>query len=148
MIDQGSGAGGPGSSPARVFRVLHAAIFLGLVIVGVVFGAVARLRQGSELVPVKNLAPILATVGAVLLVLALAVLRPRIPARPAEQSPDEYWKHADTRGLTVLLWVALESSGMVSAVGYLLTGTAIAAAMAGAAILALFAVRPSRLESL
>ena len=47
----------------------------------------------------------------------------------------------------MLLWVALEAAGMVSAIGYLLTGGTAPAVVAGIAILALLAVRPSRLDA-
>jgi|SoiMethySBSTD1v2_1073268.scaffolds.fasta_scaffold00416_16 hypothetical protein len=60
---------------------------------------------------------------------ALVLLRPRIPKRSAGQTPAQYW--ADTAVLTRVLrfWFSLEGSGVMAAVGFFLGNRPIGAVL-------------------
>lgn len=132
--------------PARVVRILHAALLASLTLVGAVFYFV---RRATFLAPIAGAALVsraLIIVAAVTLFLATTMLRRRLPERPLGQDARGYWSDGAARSAAIVLWAATEGAGMLGAVGYLLTG---GAALAGAFLLALAALvlfRPGRLE--
>ncbi len=107
---------------ARGARILHAALVIGSILVGVVFFFVVRLA------------------------FAIAFFRPRIPQRRMDQGPDEYWMTNEARGAAVIVWATVEAAGLIAWVGYFLTGRAVPAAVAALAVVTLITLRPSRLE--
>ncbi len=98
------------------------------------------------MVQAPHLDLVLAGVGAATLAGALAVLRPRVPARCSEESPEVYWAEATTRAAAIVLWATVEGGGVVASVGYLLTGALAPAVVAAFAIAALLSLRPARLQ--
>lgn len=130
---------------ARQARILHAALVLGVALVGVVFFFVLK-----TIGPAFPRAPILSFVTAGLglgnVAAALGVFRSKIPQRSSEQAPDEYWTSNEVRGMAIVMWAIIEGGGLVAWVGYLLTGTPVPAGVGLLAIAALILVRPSRLE--
>ena len=130
---------------ARIARILHAALTAGLALAGAVLLFVARTRVTPVAGDSVGLA--IAVVAVLLLAVALRVLRPRVPQRPFDQSPDDYWGANVNRLSAIVLWAIVESAGMLGWVGHLLTG-ALAPAVAGVlAVLGLIALRPSRLAA-
>ncbi len=131
---------------ARTVRLLHAAILTGLVAIGLALAVIVLVLRGPLLPQAPNLALVMAGAGAAMLAGALALLRPRVPARPAEQSPEAYWEDAGNRRAAVLLWAVVEGGGIVAATGYLLTGALGPAVIGVFAIAALLSLRPARLQ--
>ena len=135
----------PVVDPSRSARLLHAALAGGLALAGVVFAlsvAVLKGPLGDAPIPAVAFAAVaLAQIG-----VALAVFRPRIPARRFDQSAEDYWSSSEVRGRSVVVWALLEGAGLFAAVGYVLTGGIAAAAVALIALVALLGVRPLRLE--
>jgi len=133
------------SDAARGVRILHAALAIGLSVVAATFVLVLR-----SLGPLLTTTPLIgyATVGLGLANLAVVVgfFRPRIPQRPVDQLPDEYWATTEARAAVIVIWAMIEGAGLISLVGYLLTGSVVPAAVAALAIVTLIVLRPALLE--
>ena len=129
----------------RAIRIIHLSLVLGLVIVAGVF-YILRQRTGLTFGFGPSLGMIMAGIGLVNLTIALGFLTPRFPERPADQAPDDYWAPSETRGAAIILWALVEAAAILSWLGYLLTGSRVAAAVGLLAILALSLLRPARFE--
>jgi hypothetical protein len=130
----------------RVVRILHTALLGGLILSGAMLYLVRRVLQAPSVGEAHVLTLVLAVVPAVLLVIAVGTLRPRVPDRRPEQDSDAYWSDAGTRGSAIVLWVAIEGAGLVGAVGYFLTGGTAPAVAFALALAALVLFRPETLE--
>ena len=129
----------------RAIRIIHIALVLGLVLIAGMF-FVLRQRTGLMLGVGPFLGVVLAAIALVNLTLALGFLAPRLPRRPADQSPDDYWTRNEIRGAAIILWAMVEASAALSWLGYLMTGAWVPAAVGLLAIAALTLLRPARLE--
>jgi hypothetical protein len=129
----------------RSTRILHAALVIGQILVGATFFLLIRV-QG----PLAGGSPMIgyATAGLALAILSVAFvfLRPRIPQRSTDQSPNDYWSRAEVRGAAIVIWATVEGAGLFSWIGYLMTASIVPAAVGVVAIITEFALRPSRLE--
>lgn len=132
-------------SAARGTRILHAALPIGLLLVGGTFFLLLKI-QGQPLGGVPGIGVVLAGVALAILILSLLLLRGKVPARRSDQSPDDYWQANENRGPAVMLWVGIESAGLLAWMGYVMSGQLAPAAVALIAIAALTALRPARLE--
>lgn len=129
---------------ARGARIIHAALAVGLLLLGATFFLVRQV-QPLESVPGVGLA--LAGVALAILAGCFAFLRGRVPERHSDQSPDGYWAANENRGPAVVLWAGVESAGVLGWMGYLIGGGQLApAAVAVLAIIGMMLVRPARLE--
>lgn len=129
---------------ARGARIIHAALAVGLLLVGATFFLVMQL-QPLDGVPGVGLA--LAGVALAILAGSFAFLRGRVPQRHSDQSPDDYWAANEHRGPAIVLWAGVDSAGAVAWMGYLVGGGQLApAAVAVLAIIGMMLVRPARLE--
>ncbi|MEO8139981.1 MAG: hypothetical protein ABI742_10055 [Gemmatimonadota bacterium] len=91
-------------------------------------------------------APLLQTEGTLVLALAMSLVplgpillgwiwaRPQVPFRPEGKSLEQFWQDPVTGGRALLVWALFEGSGIIGAVGTLLTGSVLTA---GAALLGL-----------
>ena len=130
---------------ARQVRILHAALVLGVTLAGVVFFIV--LRTITPAFPRTSIIGwVTAGVGLGNVAAALGLFRPRMPQRPSDQAPDDYWTRSEIRGMAIVLWAMIEGGALLAWVGYLLTGAPVPAGVALLAIAALMLVRPARLE--
>lgn len=133
------------ASSLRVVRIVHAALAIGLIWVGVTFVLLLRVFRfdfGFD----AMLGRVFAGVGVGALAIALLFLRGRTPARPMNQAPEDYWAANDVLAGAIPFWAAIEGAGLVGWTGYLLTGDLVPAGVALAAIVVLLVFRPSRLE--
>ena len=133
------------ASSLRVVRIVHAALTIGLIWVGVTFVLLLRVF-GMDFGFGAGLAPIFAGLSAAILAIALFFLRGRTPARPMNQPPEDYWASNEVLAAAITFWAALEGAGLVGWTGYLLTGSLLPAALGAVAILVLLVFRPSRIE--
>jgi hypothetical protein len=128
-------------------RIIHAALVIGQILVGATFFLLLR-AQGQ---PLAGANPLIAFVTAGLafvnITVAFGLLRARMPQRPSDQSPDDYWRRNEARSAAVLIWAVLEGSGLFCWVGYVMTGSIVPAAVGVLAVLALIILRPSQLEA-
>ena|SRR5437867_2241777 len=130
---------------ASATRIIHAALAIGLVLVGATFVVLLRvLGRSFRFGP--SIGYVTAGLAVVNTTVAVAFLRPRIPQRRADQALDDYWLMNEVRGASIIVWALIEGAGLLSWVGYLLTGRLVSAATAVLAIWGLIMVRPSRLE--
>jgi hypothetical protein len=134
------------SGVAGAFRIIHAAMTLGLAAAGVTFVVVLRLVRGPVLAGQPTIGVGLAALGIALLVVAAVVLRPRLPERATGQTVEAYWMAADIRGSAIVLWAMVEGGGLVALAGYLLFGRLFNVAVGALAVTTLVLFRPSRLE--
>jgi hypothetical protein len=136
----------PALSPARAIRVIHAALVVGPVLAAAAM-AVARYTAGNPwLASDRSTALMLAVAPVALVLLAITVLRPKVPARTFDQSPEAFWVQPETRGPAIVLWAVIEGAGLGAAVTYYLTGGLAPAAAFVVALLAEIHMRPGRLE--
>ena len=133
------------ASSLRVVRIVHAALAVGLIWVGATFVLLLRVF-GMDFGFDAGLAPVFTAVSAAILSVALAALRGRIPARPMNQAPEDYWASNEILAGAIPFWAVMEGAGLVAWTGYLLTGHWLPALMGVVAILALLRFRPSRIE--
>ena len=131
---------------SRVVRILHTALLGGLTLCGAMLYFVRRVLQPPAVGEAPILTVVLAVTAVVLLVIAVGVLRPRIPDRRPEQDSDAYWRDATSRGAAIVLWATVEGAGLVGAVGYFLTGGTAPAVAFALALAALVLFRPGRLD--
>lgn len=74
----------------------------------------------------------LAALSFVLVAVAVLLLKPRVPAREARQSVEDYW--ASVTRTILPMWFVMEAAGMIAVVGYFLTGHTVTAAAIGISI--------------
>lgn len=128
--------------------VVHGFLLLGLVITGAVFGYLLYGGRGPLLSGGGDPDPlglIVAGVGLVLVAVGVAILRPRVPPRPATVTEEAYWAEPDHFKAALLLWMVLEQGGFAGLVGWLLTGSLASALAALAAVGALVVFQPAQL---
>jgi FtsH-binding integral membrane protein len=131
---------------ARAMRVIHLALTLGLTLAGVVFYLVRRVQQLPPLVHSPAVGIALAVAAASALVVAVTVVRPRVPEQAPEQTRDSYWEVATVRMTVIVLWAAVEGAGLLGAVGYILTGATAPAIALALGIVTLATLGPGRFE--
>jgi len=128
--------------------MVHTALLGGLILSGATLYLARRLSQPPP-PPVgeaRVLTLVLAVVSVGVLVIAVGMLRPRVPERRSEQNPEAYWTDASSRAAAIVLWAAIEGAGLVGAVGYFLTAAAAPTVAYALALAALVLFRPGRLE--
>lgn len=131
---------------ARAMRVLHLALTLGLALAGAVLFIVRRIQHLPPLVqePAVGIALTVAAISALLI--AVTVVRPRVPPQAPEQTTDMYWGDVTVRMTVLVLWVAVEGAGLLGAVGYILTGAPAPAIALVLGIVTLATLGPGRFE--
>ncbi|PYO63465.1 MAG: hypothetical protein DMD28_02025 [Gemmatimonadetes bacterium] len=137
--------GPPLANAPRVVRILHTALLGGLILSGATLYLARRLSQPPPVGEARVLTLVLAVVSVGVLVIAVGMLRPRVPERRSEQNPEAYWTDA-SRAAAIVLWAAIEGAGLVGAVGYFLTAAAAPTVAYALALAALVLFRPGRLE--
>jgi hypothetical protein len=135
------------SRPSNVLavRALHGAIFIGLVMITAVFAFLVYRADTPMLVSQPLLGLGLAVAGLGVLAVAVVILRPRLPKRGNDQSPEDYWDMGMRRRV-LMVWVTVELAGLSAAMGYLLSGEQAALVVAVLAISTMGWFRPGRLE--
>jgi hypothetical protein len=93
-----------------------------------------------------EIATIFAAVGIVLIVIAVVVVRPKIPLRSPEQSADAYW--VDAMRWVAAAWMLLTVAVAICAIGYLVTKVVFPGAVAWLAIFVLAWLRPGAFDAL
>ena len=138
--------GPPLANAPRVVRILHTALLGGLILSGATLYLARRLSQPPPVGEARVLTLVLAVVSVGVLVIAVGMLRPRVPERRSEQNPEAYWTDASSRAAAIVFWAAIEGAGLVGAVGYFLTAAAAPMVAYALALAALVLFRPARLE--
>ena len=138
--------GPPLANAPRVVRILHTALLGGLILSGATLYLARRLSQPPPVGEARVLTLVLAVVSVGVLVIAVGMLRPRVPERRSEQNPEAYWTDASSRAAAIVFWAAIEGAGLVGAVGYFLTAAAAPMVAYALALAALVLFRPGRLE--
>jgi hypothetical protein len=131
---------------ARAMRLIHLALTLGLTLAGVVFFIVRRVQQMPVLVQSAAVAIALTVAAISALLVAVTVVRPRVPEQTPEQTQDLYWGDATVRMTVMVLWAAVEGGGLLGAVGYILTGATAPAIALALGIVTLATLGPGRFE--
>jgi hypothetical protein len=88
-----------------------------------------------------------AALGLAQIGIGLAFLRRRIRTRRFDQSIEQYWSDSQVRSSSIVLWATIEGAGMLSWVGYLMTGGIAPAAIGLLSLVVLVGLRPVRLEA-
>jgi hypothetical protein len=118
-------------------RIVYLAIGAGLLATAAAFVYVRQVIGVAPFPPgdstASAVAYALAAIAAAQVGVALLVLKPRVPQRMLGQSLDEYWS-ADVAGKCLIVWALIDTAGMLSAVGYLLSGATVSAIAAAIAI--------------
>lgn len=129
----------------RAVRIMHGALVGGLALAGAVFFVLLRV-QGRPLGGAPKVGITLAILAVGLLIVAVTILRRRIPERRFDQSPDAFWASTEVQSVSILLWAVVDGAGLLGWVGYVFTGGVAPAAAAVLSILTLIAFRPASLE--
>ena len=137
--------GPPLANAPRVVRILHTALLGGLILSGATLYLARRLSQPPPVGEARVLTLVLAVVSVGVLVIAVGMLRPRVPERRSEQNPEAYWTDASSRAAAIVFWAAIEGAGLVGAVGYFLTAAAAPMVAYALALAALVLFRPAPL---
>lgn len=134
-------------SAARSVRILHGTLTVSVVLITAVFIVLDRV---FHLPPVLSDLPVvgrvLAVIGVLMVAGALAILRPKIPERRSDQTPDAFWEDVTTRGAALLVWALCEGGGIAGAVAFRLTCEPLTLGAAAIALIAMTWTRPGALE--
>jgi hypothetical protein len=135
--------------PRRAARVMHTALLGGLLTISAVF---LFLGFGLHVAPLIRDAKgaamigyILAAAGLMPIIIAMLILRPKVPTRTSGQSDAGYWQGALGPALSV--WVLCEGGGITAAVGALLTGLWAPMVTVAVAVTCLVLMGPGRFEN-
>ncbi len=132
----------------RGARILHAILAVGIALILAVF--MLLLRLVGPYVPPGRARPIVAYVaaglGLVAMLAALAVLRPLARGRFRDAPAGRRWSDT-TRGPAILVWIVAEWGAIAGALGFLLTGSTLPAAVAALGFVTLLWCSPGRLSS-
>ena len=85
----------------------------------------------------------MAGITVVMLFVAFFVLKPRVPERRGGQSVAEYWTTPESATKVLPVWFLCEGAGVVSVIGYFLTGAPVALLMAAIALTAFWLLGPN-----
>ena len=137
--------GNPGVGLAR----LHQFLGIGLVAIAAVFlllryVGVAPVMRPADQQPVLMYA--FPGIGIALLIYGLIILKPRAAVRDPSQSIDQFWSSPANAAKVLRVWFALEGAGIMSAVGFLMTGTLLAGGVMVVAIAAYWLCGPNVFE--
>ena len=123
-------------------------LFLGIGLVGLTLAFVVLRYLGIPEMPRPGritlvVAYALSGLALVLAAVALVVLKPRVPGRPAEQSVGEYWATPEVVARVMPVWFLLEGAATIAAAGYFFTGAPVSAITTGALIVAFWLCGPN-----
>ena len=141
-----------GTTPqaAQTARVIHGALLGGLLAIAAVFlFLVFGMHVGPLMPEGKTTAMIgylLAACALLSMVAGFALLKPHVPTRSSGQDAAAFWSAA--LGPAISVWAVVEGSGIMAAVGALLTGLLAPAIVVVIALGCLVMVRPSQLDGL
>ena len=135
--------------PRRAARVMHTALLGGLLTISAVF---LFLGFGLHVAPlirdaygVAMIGYILGAAGLLPIIIAMLILRPKVPARTSGQSDTAYWQGA--LGPALAVWVLCEGGGITAAVGALITGLWAPIVTVVMAVTCLVLMGPGRFEN-
>lgn len=134
-------------SPRASAPLLHRFLGIGLVLLTVAAGAL-RLAGTIPMLPPDEatalLGPSFAVIAAALIVMVWFIFTPAVPQRRPGQSIDAYWTDPAVLAKVMRVWFLAEGAGVLSLVGYFITGSSIVAATAGVALVSFWLCGPSR----
>jgi hypothetical protein len=123
----------------RIGVSILAAVFLVLRFSG--FAPLMPADDGSQLI-----AYVMAAIAVVLVLAGIFILKPRVPSRARGQSSAEYWAATATAKRALSVWFILEGAATFAAVGFLMTGHAVAGAAMVLAVVVFWIVTPETFE--
>jgi hypothetical protein len=103
-------------------------MFLGLKVAGIA----PLLREDPELT--RTIGYVLTGVVAMMVAVALLVLKPRAPERSPGQSVDQYWATTTIAQKVLMVWLVLEGAAALASVGFALTAEPAVGGVAAIAI--------------
>lgn len=129
--------------------LLHRALCAGFVIVAALFGYLLHWGPGALLPDAGGpfIPVVIALAGLPPALLGLLWARPRVPIRPPSLGVEDYWRSGDAGARALLTWTLWEGSGMIGAVGTLLTGSLAPASLAALGLALLLVHGPGYYES-
>jgi hypothetical protein len=117
--------------------LLHRFLGIGLLLFAAVAG-VMRFLGRLPLVPPDNATAIIgfvfSGVVAAIVIVAIGVLRPRVPARSPGQAVEAFWTTPAVAAKVLPVWFVLEGAAVLGLVGFLVTGVPMVAGFAALAI--------------
>lgn len=126
--------------------LLHRFLGMGLTTLAMVF-VVLRYLGDAPFASTDSVTPVIAYTFAgfafALLAVTLLLLKPRVPDRRTSQSIEEYWATPDVTAKVFLVWFLTKGAGVMSAVGYFLTGAPVSAMAMALAIVVFWWDGPS-----
>lgn len=142
-----SDTGGTSGFPQSV-RMIHRALLSGLLVISAAFLFIALGRHNAPLMTAGDttslVGDVLAACGIMLIVLGLFILKPRVPLRSSGEDDAAYWRMAI--GPVIVVWAVVEGSGIIAAIGALLTRSPAPALAVAIAIGCLILLGPSHFE--
>jgi hypothetical protein len=118
--------------------LLHRFLGIGQLAMTVTFAALVAagavpLLEADE---ASTVAYAMAGAAALMIVVALVGLRPRVPERLGGETTEAYWARPGVAAAATRVWFALEGAGLLAGVGFLLTACVAPAVVMGAALVA------------
>jgi hypothetical protein len=130
-------------TPAKIVRLLHAAMVTGMVL----FTLVAHFLVLPTKTAADTFPPnfVRGALGVALALCALSfVLRQRVPRRSVDETADLFWMTARTP--VMITWAALEGACILAIVTYMLSGAREAIGVVAIILIAFAAMNPAYLE--
>ena len=122
----------PQANPA----LLHRFLGIGLILVAAALVIVRESTMTGEAAQEISRLPAYgaAGAGAIMMLVALMLLKPTVPRRHAGQTTTAYWSDPVTVAKAFRFWFILEGAGVIGAVSYFLGGAPYAAVVIAAAV--------------
>src|SRR5262245_44567766 len=99
-------------SPAKLIRLIHLALMMGLTVIAGVMVAIKRSPGGLPSSAPDAQIYLLMGFAVLSMALGLVFLRPKIANRGSDQSPDAYWSERQ-RAAALIVWAQLEGAGLL-----------------------------------
>jgi hypothetical protein len=128
-------------------RILHTVLTAGAVLAVGALVALPLMRNLTPPLAIPMLGYGIAVASVAVMMAATVIMRPRVPARPRDQSTDAFWDQVSARGPALATWALCEAAAVIGAVGFFLTGVTWSLAGTSLALVALVWQRPSVLET-
>lgn len=129
-------------------KLLHKFLGIGATSLAVIFLVVVFAGSGPVLQEdpgfAETMAYAMSGLAVAMAIVALLVLKPRVPQRAGGQTDAAYWSDPKNLEPIMLVWFVMEGGAILATIGFFLTGHPVVAIVMGLAIVAFWLTGPDK----